>query len=139
LRSLLIAAILCLAFPLLAICETQTKKETAAIKAAEHFLALVDQGKYSESWDEASSLFAGRVSREEWQRTIASARPPFGKPTSRAVKSSQFMTSAPGVPDGEYVLVLFASSFEYKKEAIETVTTMLDKDGQWRVAGYFIK
>jgi hypothetical protein len=136
---LFITAILCLAFPLQAICESQTEKKAAAIRAAEHFLILVDQGKYGESWDEASSLFVGHVSRDEWQRTITSVRPPFGNPINRAVKLSKFMTSAPGVPDGEYVLIQFASSFEHKQSAIETVTTMLDKDGQWRVAGYFIK
>lgn len=138
-RALLIAAFLCLCFPLPAICGSQTEKESAAIKAAEHFVALVDQGRYGESWDEASSLFVSRVSREEWQRTVASVRPPLGNPVNRAVKSSKFMTSAPGVPDGEYVMIFFAASFEHKKEAIETVTTILDKDGKWRVAGYFIK
>lgn len=49
------------------------------------------------------------------------------------------MTIAPGVPDGEYVMILFASSFEHKNEAVETVTVMHDKDGTWQVAGYFIK
>ena len=33
----------------------------------------------------------------------------------------------------------YASSFEHKKAAVETVTPMLDKDGHWRVSGYFIK
>ncbi|MDL1980609.1 MAG: DUF4019 domain-containing protein [Deltaproteobacteria bacterium] len=26
-----------------------------------------------------------------------------------------------------------------KKSAIETVTPMMEKDGQWRVSGYFIR
>lgn len=26
-----------------------------------------------------------------------------------------------------------------KKSAIETVTPMMDKDGKWRVSGYYIK
>lgn len=138
-RSLLIAAILCLFFPPLALCASQAEKETAALKAAEHFLVLVDQGKFGESWDAASSLFTSRVSREEWQRAIAGVRPPLGKLIQRSVKSRQFMTSAPGVPDGAYVMILFAASFEHKQQAIETVTTTLDKDGTWRVAGYFIK
>jgi hypothetical protein len=139
LKSLLIAAILCLVFPLTAISNSRPEKETAAITAAEHFLSLVDQGKFGESWDEASSLFVSRISREEWQRTISSARPPLGNRINRAVASVQFMTSAPGVPDGQYFMILYSSSFEHKKSAIETITTMLDRDGQWRVAGYFIK
>ena len=33
----------------------------------------------------------------------------------------------------------FESSFENKKQAIETVTPMREKDGKWKVSGYFIK
>jgi len=42
-------------------------------------------------------------------------------------------------PDGEYVVIQFKTSFENKKAAIETITPMLDKDGKWKVSGYFIK
>jgi hypothetical protein len=36
-------------------------------------------------------------------------------------------------------VIQFDTSFKNKKSAIETVTAMLDKDGKWRVSGYFIK
>jgi hypothetical protein len=45
----------------------------------------------------------------------------------------------PGAPDGEYVVIQYQTAFQNKKSAIETVTPMLDKDGHWRVAGYYIK
>ncbi len=45
----------------------------------------------------------------------------------------------PGAPDGEYVVIQYDSSFEHKQAAVETVTPMLDKDGKWRVSGYYIK
>jgi hypothetical protein len=32
----------------------------------------------------------------------------------------------------------FQASFANKKSAVETVTFMLEKDGQWRAAEYFI-
>ena len=35
---------------------------------------------------------------------------------------------------GKYVY-----SFGNKKAAVETITPMLDKDGKWRVSGYYIK
>jgi len=49
------------------------------------------------------------------------------------------MTEMPGAPDGQYVLMQFETSFTNKKSAVETITFMLEKDGQWRAAGYFIK
>ncbi len=49
------------------------------------------------------------------------------------------MTSLPGAPDGQYVVIQYESSFEHKKSAIETVTPSQGADGHWRVSGYFIK
>jgi hypothetical protein len=34
---------------------------------------------------------------------------------------------------------LILTGFAEKKSAIETVTPMMEKDGQWRVSGYFIR
>ena len=49
------------------------------------------------------------------------------------------MTSLPGAPDGEYVVIQFDTSFTNKKVAVETVTPMKDEDGIWRVSGYYVK
>lgn len=43
------------------------------------------------------------------------------------------------IDGGDYVVLSFKMVFEHKKSAIETVTFMLDHDGKWRAAGYFIK
>jgi hypothetical protein len=37
------------------------------------------------------------------------------------------------------VVLQYQTSFANKKDAVETVTPMRDKDGQWRVSGYYIK
>ena len=66
-------------------------------------------------------------------------RRPLGKMIKRKLKNKQYMTSLPGAPDGEYVVIQFDTAFENKKEAIETITPLLDTDGKWRVSGYFIK
>jgi hypothetical protein len=49
------------------------------------------------------------------------------------------MTSVPGAPDGQYVLIQFETVFEKKAQSIETITPMLDADRTWRVSGYYIK
>jgi hypothetical protein len=53
--------------------------------------------------------------------------------------SATYTTQLPGAPDGEYVVLQYDTSFEHKKTAIETVTPVMDKDGKWRVSGYYIK
>jgi hypothetical protein len=45
----------------------------------------------------------------------------------------------PGAPDGQYVVIQFETSFENKHNAVETVTPMLEPNGQWRVSGYYIR
>jgi len=115
------------------------KPEDLARQSAEKWLALVDSGNYAESWQQASSIFKGAVNNDQWQKMLHGSRDPLGKLISRKLKSAQHTTTLPGAPDGEYVVIQYDSSFEHKQSAVETVTPMLDKDGQWRVSGYYIK
>ncbi len=117
----------------------QQKPEQLAQQSAESWLALVDAGKYDESWQEATQYFKGALAKEDWQKAVQGIRDPLGKMRSRKLKSATYKSSLPGAPDGEYVVIQYASSFEHKQEAVETVTPMLDKDSKWRVSGYFIK
>ncbi len=118
---------------------SNSEAENAALKSAKAWLALVDSEKYEESWDEAAEYFKGAVPKEQWQQSMQSVRKPIGKNISRKLQSKLYLTSLPGGPDGEYVVIKFDSSFENKKNALETVTPMLDKDGKWRISGYFMK
>jgi hypothetical protein len=113
--------------------------EDAAETAAISWLALFDAGRYDDSWTAASALFREKVPKLQWQSSALKARSPMGALKSRTLKSATFKTSLPGVPDGEYVVIQFASSFENKASAIETVTPMKDPDGVWRVGGYYIR
>ena len=119
----------------------QAEKDTEqfAVEAAEAWLNLVDGGEYPESWDEAARYFKTVVNKEQWQESLIAIRTPLGKVVSRKLVSAQYTTSLPGTPDGEYVVVQYETSFENKKSAIETVTPILNKDGEWRVSGYYIR
>ena len=117
----------------------QSEKEKVAIAGAEKWLSIVDEGKYGESWKEAAEYFRNAVKQDQWEQAVQAVRKPLGKLISRKVKSASYKTSLPGAPDGQYVVIEFETSFENKKSAIETVTPMMDKDGKWRVSGYYIK
>jgi hypothetical protein len=117
---------------------SQQKPEELAQKSAETWLALVDAGKYADSWQEAASLFKGAVSRDQWVGQLASVRSPLGKVVSRTLKGAKYTKSLPHAPAGEYVILQYSTSFQNQKDAVETITPMLDKDGTWRVSGYYI-
>jgi hypothetical protein len=114
------------------------QKTEDARNAANDWLALVDSGKYADSWQQAASLFQSHVSQDQWESTIRAAREPLGKVVSRDLKSAAYTTSLPGAPDGEYVVIQYNTVFEHKKAAVETIIPMLDKNA-WKVSGYFIK
>jgi len=115
------------------------EKEKAAVSAAKKWLSKVDEGKYAESWKEAAEYFKNAVTKEQWEQSLQAVRKPLGKLVSREVKKQSYQRSLPGAPDGEYVVIQFQTVFENKKSAVETVTPMIDKDGSWRVSGYFVK
>jgi hypothetical protein len=116
-----------------------SEKGKAAVAAAEEWITMVDDGKYTESWKEAAQYFKNAVKQEQWEQSLRAVRNPLGKLISRKVKSKTYTTSLPGAPDGEYLVIKFKSSFENKKSAIETVTPMMDKDEKWRVSGYYMR
>lgn len=117
----------------------QAKPEALAQQAADSWLALVDSGKYANSWDESAQAFKAAVTKDQWQTALKTTRDPLGKLLSRKVKSATYTKTLPGAPEGEYVVIQYESSFEQKSSVVETVTPMLDKDGKWRVSGYYIR
>jgi Protein of unknown function (DUF4019) len=113
--------------------------EQLAQQSSNAWLALVDSGKYAESWDETAQFFKAAVTKDQWLSALGTFRTPLGKVLSRKVESSTYAKTLPGAPDGEYVKIQYDTRFEHKQAAVETVVQMLDKDGKWRVSGYFIK
>jgi len=115
--------------------QAQQKREQLAQQSSDAWLALVDSGKYADSWQNAASMFKVHFSKEQWQSMVRPVRDPLGKVLSRKLKSATYTKTLPGAPDGEYVVIQYESSFEHKQSAVETITPMLDKDGKWRVSG----
>lgn len=116
--------------------DTESNKVLSAAKA---WLSLIDNGNYSGSWKDAAAYFQAAVSEQSWKSSLRAVRKPLGKLVSRNMLKSQESSSLPGAPDGKYFVMSFKTSFEHKKSAVETVTFMLDKNGKWSAAGYFIK
>jgi len=119
--------------------KSSTPAAKAANSAAQTWLTAVDQGDYSESWTNAAVLFQQAITSEKWTDALQQVRQPLGSLISRKIKSAQEMSSLPGAPDGRYIVMQFETSFANKQSAVETVTFILEKDGQWRAAGYYIK
>ena len=114
------------------------KAEKAALASSTKWLTLVDKGDYSKSWDRAAGIFKTMVTKLEWQTKLNVYRTPLGQVSERNVKSKQYAKTLPDAPEGEYIVVEYETVFKNKQTVTETVTSVLEKDGKWKVAGYYI-
>ncbi|MEZ4599937.1 MAG: DUF4019 domain-containing protein [Syntrophotaleaceae bacterium] len=110
----------------------------AARDAAMQWVKLIDEGNYAESWEKAAPAFKESISKEEWVKSLEAVRKPLGQVQSRNLRSSAETTSLPDAPEGEYLVMEFDTSYQNNPSAIETITAT-QIDGNWRIAGYYIR
>lgn len=121
--------------------ETNPKTENIvkAVESSSQWLESIDSSNYELSWENSSELFKSSITKENWVSALDGVRTPLGKKISREIKTKEYRTTLPGAPDGEYVVIVYSTEFENKENSYETITPMKDKDGKWRVSGYYIK
>lgn len=117
----------------------KTKPEDAAVMSAQNWLKIVDSGEYGPAWDQAAEYFKNAVSKENFEESLRGVRRPLGKVMKRSLDSAKYTKTLPGAPDGEYVVIQFKTEFENKRKSVETITPQKEKDGLWKVSGYYIK
>ena len=115
------------------------EKEDTAYKVAETWLKIVDDGQYKKSWHSLAELLRQKVTKEEWAIELTNIRLTIGKLKSRTLVGARYVRDLPDAPKGEYVVVQYKSVFTLKASVLETAVPLLDKDGKWRVSGYFIQ
>lgn len=101
-------------------------------------LALIDDDRVAESWQFAATLLRDSVEADQLAKAIAEAHAGFGERIERRRLGSQKIRSLPGFLDGKYVVFVFETEFENKKQVIEPITTSFE-DGEWRVGSYYIR
>lgn len=107
--------------------------------AATLWLGTVDSGAYGYGWDDSAEIFQRSVSRAEWEKGAASARGPLGAVKARKLRSATPTRKLPNAPEADYVLIYYDTQFENRANSVEVITPMKEKDGTWRVAGYYIR
>lgn len=108
-----------------------------AKKVADQWLAKADAGDGAVTWEQSAALFQSGVSKSLWAASLSSLRQSVGKITGRQLRTATYTQSIQGAPDGEYVVIEYDIRSE-KGRATETVTPMREKDGSWKVSGYYI-
>jgi hypothetical protein len=135
-RTLLAGAALVTAFA-----QAQEPVIREATMAAERWLAVVDRGEAGTSWDQLASAAQSVITKAAWKDALHKVREPLGS-ASRQMETAMFTRSFPNAPPGEYIVIQYNTGFAKLPNgamAVETVVPMRDKDGVWRVSGYYIK
>ena len=110
--------------------------EKAGQLAAHAWLLLLDRRDWGSAWDASSAVFRQTVPLGAWMDGIPKVREPFGALVERQPGQALYKKTLAGRPDGDYVTVNFLSKFDKNPEVVETVTTVREPDGRWRVTGY---
>ena len=110
-----------------------------ATGAAETWLGHVDAGHYAGSWRETSASMQSAITEQAWIASLTRVCTPLGQVVSRPLTQVQHTQSMPGAPEGDSVVMQFDTRFENNHTAVETVTLVQEKKGEWKAAGYYIK
>ena len=126
--------------------QTMMPAQREALNAAERWLVPLDGQRSADAWTMASESFKAKVARDTFRDGIAKIRKDYGKVEKRTGEKMAFRGDMPApdqgnapVKPGTEVAILFDTTFAGPKQAQEEVTMILEKDGIWRVAGYYIK
>ena len=110
------------------------KPNPEVLEATRQWLALVDQGKWDDSYRTMGSAFHKLNTARVWADASDKMRAQLGAVISRTFLSEQ---NLPAPPYG-YEVVKFRASYANKANAVETVT--LEREGDaWRVVGMIIE
>lgn len=99
------------------------------------WLNEVDKGHYAQSWDMGSTVFKLTISKEEWIKALDAIRKPLGSLISREIVDERTAKDPHKLPKGDYVVMVYKTSFATKSSATEIVT-LYKEDGKWQVLTY---
>ena len=117
--------------------QVSVEEEQKAQEVANDWLSLVDSLEYAASWQQAAPVLQQRESESTWEQSLESVHGPLGPLLYRSVQDRESTSEAPNLPEGEYVVIVYESSFTQLEAATETVI-VTKTDQSWQVADYSI-
>jgi len=111
----------------------------AAGAEGDHWLDLIDHGKFDESWITAAVVLQETITQKEWSADLAARQPKLGRTIMRERKTESYSKTLRGAPTGDYVILTYLTKFEKTPLVEETLAVAKDAIGQWHVAGYDIQ
>jgi hypothetical protein len=134
LSSLLLAALVLAGSPAFA----QQGDIAEARAATEHWLKLMDAEEYAAAWKSTSNGVHDGMPKFAWTTLASATHIPLGAIKSRKFKGATVDKPSADKPGLESITFVYVSQYEKSANVSETVTSVHEKDGVWRVSGFNI-
>ena len=119
--------------------EKGSAEESAAVAAqAQRRIKSLDAGEHGQAWDQAARPFQELTPRPVFIAGIKSMRGMVGEAKARAILGVGFTKELQDAPPGYYAAVVFETNFA-NANGVEEKLVFFNQNGQWRLAGYFLK
>ncbi len=116
----------------------QIKQLKLSSEAAQTWLNGLDSGQFGSDWDNSSTIFQSTLPKAQWVSMMDQLRKPMGRMISRDMIDQRIAADPKGLPAGDYMVLIYNTTFSNKPSAIELVTLRLE-NGQWKVLTYQVK
>jgi hypothetical protein len=113
-----------------------TTVPAVAVETGQAWMALLDNGSYSQAWEGAAASMHDCVSQADFDNEMQGIRGSLGKVQSRDIKSQRRMVNPAGLPEGDYCFISYTTTFENRPNMAETLMLELEQDGIWRISAY---
>jgi len=101
--------------------------------ATERWFKLMDAEDYSAAW-KTSATGVHELPQFAWTTLMGAVHSPLGAFKSRKFKGATVNRSSPEKPGAVSITLAYESRYEKSPHVDETVTTVHEKDGVWRVS-----
>ena len=122
--------------------QAATLGPSSFLDAAQNVVNAIDRYEMATVWDVSSPIMKSSIPKDRFVANVAQRRAMLGSIRTRDWTSIMRVpiTKAGGpLPVGQYISIRFATTGQNGKATEEVVSFSLDKDGQWRMAGYTIQ
>ncbi|HWB58318.1 MAG TPA: protein kinase [Chthoniobacteraceae bacterium] len=102
-------------------------------QSAMEFWMAMDHGNYAQAWEAAAPMFQRANSKEEWVARMEKVLRPLGKALTRKTRSLQV------TPDRSFMDVVYETSFDSHRTAVESASSALQANGEYKIISYHIE
>jgi hypothetical protein len=108
---------------------------------ADRVVQQIDSSRYVDVWQDAAPFVKAKIPRDQFVGATRQSREAFGKVSRRAWASVTRLqyTAQPGIPDGLYANVDYATTLANGRTVFELLSfqfVQFGEDGTWRLTGY---